>query len=216
MLGRRSRQGDGAVLDDIGARRDLERLHDVLLDQQDRHALAVELADQREHLLDQQRRQAQRGLVEDQQARLGHHAAPDRQHLLLAARQRAGRLRHALAQPREGREDALEIAGAVGPGAAIAAELEVFPDIHVREDLAALRHVDQPGRDDRGGRRAGERPAVEAESCPRWRQHARQAPCSAWSCRRRWSRARRRSRRRRPSGRCRAAPRRRRSRRAGP
>ena len=53
---------------------------------------AVDALDQREHLLDQQRRQAERRLVEDQQLRLGHQAAADREHLLLAARQRAGAL----------------------------------------------------------------------------------------------------------------------------
>ena len=53
----------------------------------------VQPPDQREHLLDQQRRQAERRLVEDQQPRLGHQAAADREHLLLAAGQRAGGLR---------------------------------------------------------------------------------------------------------------------------
>jgi hypothetical protein len=61
----------------------------------------MQAADQREHLLDQQRRQAERGLVQDQQPRLGHQAAADGQHLLLAAAQRAGELPRALAQPRK-------------------------------------------------------------------------------------------------------------------
>ena len=62
--------------------------------------------DQREHLLDQQRRQAERRLVEDQQLRLGHQAAADGEHLLLAARQRAGALRAALVQARKDVEHA--------------------------------------------------------------------------------------------------------------
>ena len=65
--------------------------------------------DQREQLLDQQRRQAERRLVEDQELRLGHQSAADRQHLLLAARQRAGALALPLGEPREDREHAAAV-----------------------------------------------------------------------------------------------------------
>ena len=103
--------------------------------------------DQREHLLDQQRREAERGLVEDQQLRLGHQAAPDGQHLLLAARQRAGALRHA-ARAGAGRcaNTRSQIAARLRPAAAIAAEIEIFAHAHVREDAAAFRHMDQAAR----------------------------------------------------------------------
>ena len=60
--------------------------------------------DQREQLLDQQRREAERRLVEDEQLRLGHQAAADREHLLLAAGQRAGALALPFGEPREDRE----------------------------------------------------------------------------------------------------------------
>ena len=48
-----------------------------------------------EDLLGQHRREAHRGLVEQQQLRARHQRAADRQHLLLSARQRAGRDRRA-------------------------------------------------------------------------------------------------------------------------
>ena len=45
---------DGAVFEHIAAMGDGERLHHVLLDQQDRQALLVDALDQGEHGLDQQ------------------------------------------------------------------------------------------------------------------------------------------------------------------
>ena len=55
------------------------------------------------------RRQPQRRLVEHQQARPGHQRPADRQHLLLAAGQRAGDLAAALGEAREPLEDAGEV-----------------------------------------------------------------------------------------------------------
>ena len=52
----------------------------------------VDLVDGAEDLLHEQRGQAEGGLVEQQQPRPGHQRAGDGQHLLLAARERAGRL----------------------------------------------------------------------------------------------------------------------------
>ena len=50
--------------------------------------------------------------------RLGHQAAADREHLLLAAGQRAGELRLALAQPRKEFVDALDAAASSAGGRA--------------------------------------------------------------------------------------------------
>ena len=69
----------------------------VLLHQQDRHALGVDAADDGEGVLHQDRRQPEARLVEHQEPRLRHQRAADHQHLLLAAGERAGRLRRALA-----------------------------------------------------------------------------------------------------------------------
>jgi hypothetical protein len=126
-------------------------------------AVGVELADEREHLLDQQRREAERRLVEDQQARLAHQPASDRQHLLLAARQRAGRLGPALLEAREDLDHAFEIARAVLLAAPIGAELEVVPHREIGKHAPPLGHLDQPRLDDAGRARAADLAAVEAD-----------------------------------------------------
>ena len=64
----------------------------------------VDGLDQREQLLDQERGEAERRLVEDQQPGLGHQAAADGEHLLFAAGQRAGALALPFGEPREDRE----------------------------------------------------------------------------------------------------------------
>src|SRR3712207_9571825 len=61
------RPDDLPGLEDVRGVRALERLRRVLLDQQHRGALLVDLADDREDLLDQLRRQAHRRLVGQQQ-----------------------------------------------------------------------------------------------------------------------------------------------------
>ena len=63
----------------------------VLLGDEQAEALrAVELAQRAEDVLDDQRGQAHRRLVEQDQARLGHQRPADRGHLLLAAGGQAG------------------------------------------------------------------------------------------------------------------------------
>ena len=96
-------------LQHVGAVGDRQRHVGVLLDHEDRRALAVDLLDDVEHLLDIERRQAHRRLVHADQPRPGHQRAADRHHLLLAAGQRAGDLVAALLHAREQRVDALEV-----------------------------------------------------------------------------------------------------------
>ena len=69
----------------------------------------VDLDDLLENRLHQQRRDAERRLVEHQALRLAHQRAADREHLLLAAGERAGGLLLALLQARENAEDVVEI-----------------------------------------------------------------------------------------------------------
>src|SRR5260370_10488668 len=84
----------------------------VLLDQEYGELFApVELANGSEDLLDQDRGEAERGLVEQQQARARHERAGNGEHLLLATRKRAAALMQALLEAREQREHALEILG---------------------------------------------------------------------------------------------------------
>ena len=61
------------------------RAHDVL-DEEDRQALAVEIANGAQHGLHHGGREAERGLVEHHEIGRAHQAAADRQHMLLAAR----------------------------------------------------------------------------------------------------------------------------------
>ena len=66
--------------------RELECVEGVLLDQEHGELLSpIELADRIEDLSHDHRREAERGLVEQQQARARHQRAGDREHLLLAA-----------------------------------------------------------------------------------------------------------------------------------
>lgn len=92
--------------------------------------------------------EAEGGFVEDEQAGFGHQAAADGEHLLFAAAHGAGELGEAFGESREGCEDAIEVAGAVGPRAAEGAEEEVVAHGEVGEDFAAFGDVDQAGFDD--------------------------------------------------------------------
>src|SRR5689334_13361727 len=99
---------DPAILEHVGALRDAQRHGDVLLDEQHGHAAPVEEADGVQHLLHDERREAERGLVEHDQLGRAHQAAADREHLLLAAGERAGELVAALGEAREHGEDLVE------------------------------------------------------------------------------------------------------------
>ena len=57
-------QADLAVLQHVTVRADVERDARILLDQQDRHAVGMDAPDDREHLLDQDRREPEARLVE--------------------------------------------------------------------------------------------------------------------------------------------------------
>ncbi len=95
-------QDDPAGLQDVAVARDLQGGGGVLLHQKDGNPLLVEPADDVEDLPDQQRRQAQGGLIQEQQPGPGHQGPAQSQHLLLAAAQGAGRLALAFRQARKG------------------------------------------------------------------------------------------------------------------
>src|SRR5512134_1578283 len=76
-----------ALLEHVMAVGDLrERLH-VLVDDEERQPPGLELGDGAVDVLADDRREALGGLVEDQQARVGHEGAADGEHLLLAPRE---------------------------------------------------------------------------------------------------------------------------------
>src|SRR5436190_2515561 len=147
QLRRLVRQRDGAGLEDVAAVRYVERRVRVLLDQEDRRALVVDLLDGLVDPLDEDRREPHPGLVEEQQPRLRHQRAPDSEHLLLAARHRARLLLLALLQPREQVVDAVQIRIDVVV-AQIRPELEVLAHGHAREAAPALRPLRDAEPDD--------------------------------------------------------------------
>ncbi len=80
---------------------------EILLDQQNREPLPLELGDGAADLLDDDRREALGRFVEHQKSRAGPQDARNGQHLLLAAGQLAAAARQPLAQVGKEREDAL-------------------------------------------------------------------------------------------------------------
>src|SRR5437867_4097882 len=82
------RQRNAAGLEYVAPLCGVERHQGVLLHEEDRRSLLIDLAHDLEDLLDEDRRKAHRGLVEHQQLGPGHQPAADRPLLLLTARQR--------------------------------------------------------------------------------------------------------------------------------
>src|SRR6267378_3932111 len=99
-LGDRSAfEHDLAVHDDVAAVGDADRLVEILLGHQHCEPVAfLQLPDLGDGMRDQDRREPHRGLVHQQEPGRGHQRAADRQHLLLAAGERAGELAPALRQ----------------------------------------------------------------------------------------------------------------------
>ena len=109
----------------------------------------VDLDHDLEDLLDEDRREAHRRLVEQQQLRARHQRAADRAHLLLAARHRPGLLRPTLVQTREQLEDAVHVLLEVLPVRALErAHLEVLGHGHPREQPPPLGALGDPALDD--------------------------------------------------------------------
>ena len=137
---------DLAGLHDVAVVGDRECHDGVLLDQQDRDALLVDVDDGVANLLDQLRGESQRRLIEDQQAGVGHEAASDRQHLLFAAREVAGHRLAPVGQQGEHRHhpvvclgDGLPVAVGVRPGR------QVLIDGQVGEDAPTLENLRDAG-----------------------------------------------------------------------
>src|SRR5689334_19848382 len=101
QLASASAQGDHPVDHDIAAVRELQGVKRVLLHEKDVELLLpVEGLDDAEYLTSDERRQSQRGLVQQQEPGAAHQCARDRQHLLLAPGQGAAALIAALLEAR--------------------------------------------------------------------------------------------------------------------
>src|SRR2546426_5634723 len=127
------------MFNDVDAMRDLEAALNALLDQQGGHALPVDLFDRRIDVVDDDRREPQRDLIEDDQLRTRLNGASDCQHLLLSSRERAAQLVAALGQDGEQVIHLLErlmpllaCAFAIGP------DLEIFEHRQLGENLTPL------------------------------------------------------------------------------
>src|SRR6266849_358027 len=81
-----------ALLDDVDPLAGKEGQRHILLDQQHRHRIAVQHLDDLPYLRHHARHQPFGRFVEEHDFRLEHHRPGDRQHLLLAPRQRAAGL----------------------------------------------------------------------------------------------------------------------------
>ena len=97
-------------LQQISPARQPQRHRGVLLHQQDRHALAMDLPQRARQFAHHQRRQADARFIDQQQLRPRHQPARERQDLLLAAGQTAGRLAAPRAQDRKSRKHRLHVA----------------------------------------------------------------------------------------------------------
>src|SRR3972149_10349621 len=157
--------GDPAIDHDIAAMGELERVIGALLDEENSQALGVEGPDRSEDLLHDQRRQAERRLVQQEQSGASHQRAGDGQHLLLAARQRAATLMLPRLEQREERIDALQIP--VESGWIIGndgAHLEMLDNCHAREDAAPLWRLHNAEPRDFMGRERSDVAALEEDA----------------------------------------------------
>ena len=206
-----------AGLQDVGPLGDRERQVGVLLD--DEHGgveLLVQVGETLEQVLGDDRRQAERRLVEQEQLRPQHQRPGHRQHLLLAPAEAAGLLAATLAEAGEHREPVVDVRADLGAVLAhVGAGLEVVLDRQLGERAAALRHVGDAVAHDRLGGLADRARSPRTPPSP-WCRSCRTAPAAWWSCRHRWLPAARRPRPGGPRSRARAARRRGRRRRGGP
>src|SRR5229473_574070 len=132
---------DAAALQHDRVARQRQRDLGVLLDQDEGGALLRRHPPDRPgELLDDDRRQALERLVKQQQRRVGHERARERQHLLLAAGEMAAAARAPLAQPREQIVDGREM-----PPPGPRRDREILLDAQRRKDFALLRHPAETG-----------------------------------------------------------------------
>src|SRR4051794_33074957 len=153
-------QHDAARLHDVAAMRRDESHVRILFDEEDRRPLGVDLFDDAEDRLHHLRRESERRFIEQQHLRLRHQCARDREHLLLAARQRPRVLLDPVLQHREEREDAVVFGLLNFVFAQIRPELEVVLHRQVREDAATLGHMRDAHRGHRVRLASADRGAV--------------------------------------------------------
>src|SRR5215472_4668146 len=126
---------DPPALHDVVPVGDGSREPEVLLDQQDREALLLELADGAADLLHDHRRESLGRLVEHEELRAGAEDPPDGEHLLLAAGELGALAVQALLQIGEQLEDLLDCQPALLD---LRRQQEILLDVEAGEDSALL------------------------------------------------------------------------------
>src|SRR4051812_35279646 len=139
-LGRRAFHEKSSLLHDQGAVGDQQCAAHVLFDHQDGDAGRRDPLDGREYIALHARRQAERGLVEQQQAGLDQQHHRHFEDLLLAARQIARFSAPLLAQQRKQAGDPADRRLVPAAGQGVATHLEILFHAHGGEIAAALRH----------------------------------------------------------------------------
>jgi hypothetical protein len=123
----------------------------------------MDLLDDLEAALDEDRRQPHRGLVHEHQLRPRHQRPPHRDHLLLSAGERARKLAPALVDDGEQGVHALVVLG-VASTMQVCAHLQVLEDRHRAEEAAILGHDGHSPADAMARRSAGDVLACERDS----------------------------------------------------
>src|SRR5438094_941350 len=172
-LGRRALEDDAPAVEDDDVVGDVEDQLGVLLHEDDGEPLGLEATDRRHHLGHDLRRQSFRGLVHQQHPGVRHQRAGDREHLLLAARERNGDLVPALAQAWEERRHGVErpqhrqVTARPASG-----HREILAHGEALEDPAALGHERDAVGGDRLRGAPGDGPAVDRHHAVSRRQQA--------------------------------------------
>src|SRR5215472_16049769 len=127
-------------VEDEHAVRDAQDHLDVLLDDEERDAHAVQRDNRRVHVLDEARSERGGGLVEQQQSGSDHERARQRERALLATREAARHLTPPIAQERELLVHGVDgRAGRTPRSERVAAERQVLVHGHVGEEAPRLR-----------------------------------------------------------------------------
>src|SRR5579884_2960972 len=159
---------DAPAVEHVGAVGEAQREQRVLLDEHDGDPRLLELGQDPIDVLDDERREPLRRLVDQEQPRVGDQRAADREHLLLAAREAPRAARAQLAELRQLLEDARDRPGA----AAALAELQVLERAQILEHPAAFRNVPDPEAGDLVRRPPGHVASCEAHGSGARRREA--------------------------------------------
>src|SRR5499426_1271201 len=137
---------------------------EILVHDQDRLAAALELTQDFPDLAADDGGKAFGCLVQDQQLRVGHQRACDRQHLLLPTRELAAHLRSALADPGKKLEDRVGGPARRAAWSRARGRGQILPHRQARKDAAPLRHQTQPELGDAERGEPAQLPSLERDA----------------------------------------------------